>query len=41
MGDPNIGWVIAAYAVTAVVLVGYALRLHAARVRHLRDRQRS
>ena len=39
MENSNLGWVIAAYAVTAVVLVGYALRLSAARRRHLSDRQ--
>jgi hypothetical protein len=37
--DPNLPWVIAAYAVTAVVLVGYAVRLRAARLRLLADRQ--
>lgn len=37
--DANLPWVIAAYALTAVVLVGYALRLVAARARALRDRQ--
>jgi hypothetical protein len=37
--DPNMPWVLAAYGVTAVVLVGYALRLRAARRRHLVDRQ--
>jgi hypothetical protein len=37
--DPNLPWVIAAYALTGVVLVGYALRLRAARRRHLADRQ--
>jgi hypothetical protein len=37
--DANMPWVIAAYALTAVVLVGYALRLRAARQRHLVDRQ--
>ncbi len=39
MDDPNVSWVVAAYVVTAVVLVGYMLRLRAARARHLRDRQ--
>jgi hypothetical protein len=33
-------WVIAAYAVTAVVLIGYALQLRAARSAALRDQQR-
>jgi hypothetical protein len=37
--DPNWPWVVAAYALTAVMLVGYALRLRAARARHLSDRQ--
>ena len=37
--DANMPWVIAAYALTAVVLVGYALRLRAARLRLLGDRQ--
>ena len=32
-------YLLAAYAVTAVVLVGYALRLRAARARLLRDTQ--
>jgi heme exporter protein D len=34
-------WVIAAYAVTGVVLVGYALQLRAARRAALRDLRRS
>jgi heme exporter protein D len=34
------GWVIAAYAVTGVVLVGYALQMRAARRAALRDSQR-
>ena len=33
-------WVIAAYVVTAIALVGYALHLHAARGAALRDLQR-
>jgi hypothetical protein len=33
-------WVIAAYAVTGIVLVGYALQLRAARRAALRDQQR-
>jgi heme exporter protein CcmD len=33
-------WVIAAYAVTGIVLVGYALQLRAARRAALRDLQR-
>jgi hypothetical protein len=33
-------WVIAAYAVTGVVLAGYALYLRAARGAALRDQQR-
>ena len=37
--DSNLPWVLAAYGLTAVVLVGYALRLVAARARYLRDRQ--
>lgn len=37
--DSNLPWVLAAYALTGAVLVGYALRLVAARARHLRDRQ--
>ena len=33
-------WVIAAYAVTGIVLAGYALQLRAARSAALRDQQR-
>ncbi|HTO69177.1 MAG TPA: heme exporter protein CcmD [Myxococcota bacterium] len=38
--DDRIGWVLAAYAVTALVLVGYALQLRLARSAALRDVQR-
>jgi len=34
------GWVLAAYGVTAAVLVGYALQLRAARRAALRESQR-
>lgn len=33
-------WVLAAYAITGIVLVGYALQLRAARSAALRDQQR-
>jgi len=37
MADDHVWWVVAAYAVTAVVLVGYALQLGLARSAALRD----
>jgi heme exporter protein D len=38
--DDRIGWVLAAYAVTALVLGGYALQLRLARHATLRDERR-
>jgi heme export protein D (CcmD) len=38
--DDRIGWVFAAYGVTALVLVGYALQLRIARSATQRDERR-